>query len=290
MPDPTLRFDFRPGAIPSGVPVEYGGTTSSPGRRFVPAPTPWQAGYNTFLRNYTPWGPFGVDEPPTGTGGWTGKILGATPYAGGLLQAIMAGAAAREQTGQMVEVPPATGWFQNLLKTLGNVLALTPSPAGAAGSALSMAKLGISGAQGFAGAPGMFNTSWEQVLAGMGGMAVRGLADRTGLLQSITQQSPAPAVDTGRYTYTPPVAPSNPFTIDGFTPAWAGGPSTWNQPASTWGIPGIGGVPGEFRGGIPYGETTMPGGMARSMESFRPAIEAAGYTMPSNLPNPYLGA
>lgn len=204
------------------------------GTRYVPAPTPWQAGVNTALRAYAPWGPFGVDEPPTGTGGRTGKFLGMVPYAGGLLQAILAGSQAGEQQGRMVKVPPKTGWFQNLLSTIGNTMAFMPSS-----PALSIAKPAVSGLSGLAGAPMMFNTSWEQMLAGLGGAAVRGAVDRTGVLRTMASPPAEPtqgSVNAPMWPL-PPTASLNPFVnpATGVAPAWAGGPSTWNQPQSTWG-------------------------------------------------------
>ena len=163
-------------------------STINLGTRYVPPPTPWQAWANTALRNYTPWGPLGVDEPPTGTGGTAGKWAGRIPYAGGMVQAFLASQAAEKQQGRMVKVPPATGWFQNLLQSLGNTMAFMPG----GGTAMTAAKAGVSGLQGLAGAPGMFGTSWESLLAGAGGAAVRGLADRTGVLRSMSAEPTPP--------------------------------------------------------------------------------------------------
>ena len=136
------------------------------------------------LRNYAPWGPLAVDEPPTGTGGTAGRWASRIPYAGGAIQAFMASQAAEKARGRMVKVPPAQNWFQNLLQSLGNTMTFMPG----GGTAMTAAKIGVSGAQGLAGAPGMFGSSWESLLAGTGGAAIRGFADRTGVLRSMAAE------------------------------------------------------------------------------------------------------
>lgn len=175
---PEIRvYGQGQGPIPSASEGPAGITM---GKRFVPAPTPWQAGWNTMLRNYTPWGPFGVDPSPTGSGGRAGMVLGAVPYAGGAFQSILAGAAAREKQGQMVEVPPARSWFQNLLSTIQNTLRFAPG-----GGAMDIIKPAMSGISGLAGTPEFFGTSWGDTAARMGGLGIRELADRTGILKSM---------------------------------------------------------------------------------------------------------
>lgn len=210
------------------------------GQTFVPAPTSWQAFWNTVLRHYTPHGPYGVDEPPTGTGGLAGGLLGQVPFGGGLLKAIMAGAAASEQAGKTVRLPPKTGWFQNFLSTIGNTLGLVPIT----NPALSAAKLGVSAARGLAGAPEAFNTSWGEMLAGTGGTLAREALDRTGVFRGMQEEGrredfggPSLSFASRFNRYNQPG--ENPFTdpFTGRTPAWAGGPSTWNQPSSMWGVP-----------------------------------------------------
>ena len=197
------------------------------GTRYVPAPTPGQAWLNTALRNYAPWGPFGVDEPPTGIGGTGGKWAGRIPYAGGVVQAFMASEAARKQQGRMVPVPPATGFWSNLLQTLGNTLQFVPG----GGTAKTAAQAGVSGLQGITGAPGMFGSSWESVLTGVGGSAVRGLADRTGVLRSMSQEPTWNAPQAMQWGQERPMAPS----WQAPTPEDYGIPSSdFGGPAEVW--------------------------------------------------------
>lgn len=223
MPDPTFEIDWRPGAVPSGGPVEYRGLTSSPGQRFVPSPVPWEAGWNTFLRNIFPPSRFWVDPSPTGVGGKAGMALGGIPYGiGALLQGITAGAAAGESRG-MVPIRPTSVWdrIRDLLASLSFGLGFTPVGAGA--------KMGAGLVSGLAGVPDFFTTSGPQALGAVGGFGARSLLEAAS-----GGRGGGGFVSPGLETMTP-VGPSNPFTIDGFTPAWAGGPSTWNQPAWTWG-------------------------------------------------------
>ena len=164
-----------PGITPGSlVPGSFKGKVSL-GTRYVPAPTPGQAAWNTFLRSYTPWGPFTADEPPTGTGGRFGQIARLLPYVCGSLRSTMAAQAAREKQGQMVPVPPATGWFQNLLTSLGNLMAVLPM----GGPAATGARVGLGAASGLAGAPEFFGTSWPSVLGRAGGMGARALMERS---------------------------------------------------------------------------------------------------------------
>ena len=189
------------------------------GTRYVPAPTPGQAWLNTALRNYAPWGPFGVDEPPTGIGGTGGKWAGRIPYAGGVVQAFMASEAARKQQGRMVKVPPATSWFQNLLQTIGNTLTFTP-----ASPTKTAVQVGVGALQGITGAPGMFGSNWESVLAGVGGAAGRELLDRTGVLRSMSQEPTWNAPQAMQWGQERPMAPS----------AIAPTPEAYGIPASPW--------------------------------------------------------
>ena len=213
-------------------------STISYGKRFVPAPTPTQAATNVALRNYAPWGPFFVDEPPTGTGGRAGSVVGTIPFVGGGLQALLAGIEAGKTQGQMVEVPPRQGWFRNFLQTLGNVLAFVP----AVNPAVTAAKLGVGVARGLAGVTSP-STSWGQTAAGLVGLAGREATGRKsegtffdqlfqggGSAPSVSSPAEIPQASYGRFPS------SNPFTDvwTGQTPSWAGGPSTWNQPKSTW--------------------------------------------------------
>ena len=123
---------------------KYRSDLRDPGKRFVPAPTQWQAIWNTFLRNYTPWGPLTVDPSPTGTGGKLGKVASAVPYAGGGIEALLAGRAAGQQAGQMVEVPEAPSPTSNILKSLGNTLGFVPG----GGTGMQVAKAGVGAAGG----------------------------------------------------------------------------------------------------------------------------------------------
>lgn len=214
-------------------------STITLGKRFVPAPTPSQAATNVMLRNYAPWGPFFVDEPPTGVGP-AGRVMGTLPFVGGGIQALLSGIEAGKKQGQMVEVPPKQGWFRNFLQTLGNIAAFVP----AINPAVSAAKIGIGAASGLAGVTSP-STSWGQTAAGLAGLAGRAATsgrrtDRNFFDTMLQGQGSVPSESSGAYRPTP--APygrypsENPFTDvwTGFTPAWAGGPSTWNQPKSTW--------------------------------------------------------
>jgi len=118
--------------------------------------------------------------------------MGAIPYGGGLMQSFMAAGAAREKQGQMVEVPPARSWFQNLISTIQNTLNFMPG----GGAGLGIAKNVVSGVGGLAGAPEFFGTSWGDTLARAGGLGIRELADRTGILKS-TWQSPGVPPEAG---------------------------------------------------------------------------------------------
>lgn len=200
------------------------------GTRYVPAPTPWQAAWNTLLRNYTPHGPFFVDEPPTGVGGRAGKVSSIVPYVGGGLQAIHAGVAAGKKQGQMVSVPPATGFWQNLLTTLGNILALVPGP----GVGVKAAKAGVGALSGLAGAPEFFGTSWADMLARGAGMGVRQVGTRVGRAFS-------PSTPSGARGQAPTAAPTA-------SPEWA-------TPTYATGFPF---VPGESIVGRSFGTPVGP--------------------------------
>ena len=216
----------EPGSL---VPGSFRSTISL-GTRYVPAPAPGQAAWNELLRGYAPWGPLGVDPSPTGFagGGW-GKFGRALPYVGGAIGSRLAGEAARQKQGQMVPVPPRNT-IMDVLDTLRNVLRFTPggitSPTGIMGIGVGVAK----------GLTGLF----------------QGHKDRTGMARAV-QEGPGQAAP---YSPAPMIAPAvtpslasrfnrysvpseNPFInpSTGVAPSWAGGPSTWNQPASTWAVP-----------------------------------------------------
>ena len=223
-------------------------STINLGTRYVPAPKPYQAGINQFLRNVIPGASFWVDEPPTGmAGGALGRGAGFIPYAGGaVIQPQLAAEAARQKQGQMVPVPPKANWFQNLLTSLGAALSYVPG--GVGGGAMQAAKAGVGGLQGLMAAPSMVGSSWEQMLGGVAGTAARGLTDRTGVMRSMAREPMAqwetpfpvdPAWRTRDWGRAPAIQGSNPFAHPdtGVLPAWAGGPSTWNQPAESWWIP-----------------------------------------------------
>ena len=119
-----------PGPMPepgSLIPGSFKGTLSM-GTRYVPAPTPWQAGWNEFLRGTAPHGPLMVDPSPTGFagGGW-GRGGRAVPYAGStVIGPLLAAEAARQKQGQMVRVPPRNRPME-VLDTVRNLLRLAPS-------------------------------------------------------------------------------------------------------------------------------------------------------------------
>ena len=204
----------EPGSLIPGS-YQYRADLRRPGKRFVPAPTPWQAIWNTVLRNYAPWGPLTADPSPTGTGGIAGKIAGKVPYVGGLLETGLAGRAAGQQKGQMVEVPPAPSTARNILDTIGNTLGLVPG--GVGGAAMSGAKLAMTGVKAGVGAADFFGSDYVQgILTSMRGPDA-GQSRRVAQLWDEDEQRPQRSTNFARRAEEPTVA---------------GIPTSFNEPTS----------------------------------------------------------
>ena len=62
---------------------------------------------------------------------------------------------------------------------------------------MDIIKPATSGISGLAGTPEFFGTSWGDTLARAGGLGIRELADRTGILKSTWQSPGVPPADTG---------------------------------------------------------------------------------------------
>lgn len=127
----------------------------------------------------------------------------------------------------MVPIPPRDR-LGDVLDTLRNLFRFTPGMAGTLGG------VGVGVAKGFRDLPEWFKGHPDRT--GMAGIQAPG--------QGTAYQSPSmipPAMTTSfasRFNqYAEPG--ENPFInpSTGVAPAWAGGPSTWNQPRSTWAIP-----------------------------------------------------
>ena len=166
--------------IPHGAPIPKGAT------RYSQALSPSATFWGQMERNYAPWGPARQDPPAAGSGGFLGKLLGSLPYIGGMASAGMAASQASGHEGNWY-ANPEPSMFERVLGVIGNTLGYVPG----GGAGMNIAKNVVSGTQGLIGAPGMFNTSWEQMFSGMAGSGVnkmfQGMQDRTGTLRDMFQ-------------------------------------------------------------------------------------------------------
>ena len=271
---PTAQFTMRMGGSPGfqGIPSNMRVLPPNykdfylPGQqlpqdvsRYSQVTSPLSTFFRQLERSMTPWGPLVHDAPAAGfAGGTLGQLGRMAPRVGPIIGAGEAAYAASGKEGQWFPQPEESMWSRGL-GAAGNTLSWM-NMLGIGGGGADIAGNVVGGIQGLMKAPDFLKSTFGGMGATMAGRTVRGLADRTGILRN-GGFSPfsggmsdvlrdRPGTMGGGETPPPtnlqaifggipsmPSPTSNPFYNPdiGSAPSWAGGPSTWNQPASTWG-------------------------------------------------------
>ena len=191
-----------------------------------PLYTPWEAVGAYLNRALNPIGPL-TQIPPDLPGGLQGflRMIPGLGLLTGSTQAYQTAAERRKQITHPLPKWTGPGW-RDVLQAVGNV-ARPLSMGGVGGETMGVVNNLLQGAQGFAGVPEMFSTSWGGMFSGLGGQAARGLMDRTGVLRSMSQEPTWNAPQAMRWGEDRPMAPSD----------QAPSPEAYGIPSSDFGGP-----------------------------------------------------